>query len=391
MVGIINASQIRPRGKSIGVSRSRRVPAVSVLGAACGIFFYLTFCSQDIIMETSSSLLNNIYISSSNASRKISKTFPPVSCSQVLEMYQSGNATDPNNGKLFVRHTTTNPRFWVSFHNGNYDHVRFSTFEYGYYYEKSLTASFEQVLSAPIPSKRHKHRVIDVGGNIAWFSLLAATQGAEVTTFEPNPHNNLRACESMRLNGWLPCSSSNGGCLKPHQANEDEFHHSNIHIYPYGISEKEGNLFFEHDDFNPGKARVVDYQWNQTTALRVVSLDYMAKELGWLDSDISILKVDVEGEELGVFLGAKELLRSKRVLNLFMEGGGRAPAVQKRFKIVLALLVDSGYKVYKIGGYRGPEYPIDTAPDGTNLVDYYYEQCMVSGKKSKQCNLWWRP
>lgn len=76
----------------------------------------------------------------------------------------------------------------------------------------------------------------------------------------------------------------------------------------------------------------------------------MAKELGWLESDILILKVDVEGAELGVFQGAKEVLRSKRVLNLFMEGGGKGRAVQRRFRTVLTLLIDYGYKVHKIGG-----------------------------------------
>jgi FkbM family methyltransferase len=268
--------------------------------------------------------------------------------------------------------------------------VRFSTFEYGYYYEKSLTAAFQQVLSESVPGST-KHHVIDVGGNIGWFSLLSAAHGAQVTMFEPNPHNNLRACESMRLNGWLPCSSSNGGCLNPQQANLHEFHSSNIHIYPYGISDKEGNLFFEQDEFNPGKDRVVDYEWNMTTPLRVVSLDFMAKELGWLESDISILKVDVEGAELGVFQGAKGLLRSKRVHNLFMEGGGKGRAVQRRFRTVLALLIDAGYKVHKIGGWRGPEYPMDAAPSGANIVEYHYDQCMAAGQKSKQCNLWWRP
>lgn len=79
--------------------------------------------------------------------------------------------------------------------------------------------------------------------------------------------------------GWLPSSNSKGGCLNPVQANLNEFHSSNIHIYPYGISDKEGNLFFEQDKINLGKDRVIDYEWNVTTPLRVVSLALWQRSL----------------------------------------------------------------------------------------------------------------
>lgn len=347
--------------------------------------------------------------------RNISETFPPISCSQVLQQFQAeANTTDPNGGKLFVRHTLTDPSFWISFHDGSYDPVRISTFTYGYYYEKALTAAFEQVLSQTLPPNGTKHRVIgeflclscggnaqnvlfantfdtlaDVGMNIGWFSLLAAANGAEVTAFEPNPKNYLRTCESMRLNGWLPCSSG-GSCLDPGKSSVEEFH-SRIHVYPYGVSNKQGEMLLLNDEHNPGKAKVVSVRTNMTQALRVVSLDYLANDLGWLDSDIEILKVDVEGEELGVFEGAKELLRSKRVQNLFMEGGGHGPAVHRRFKQIVGLLVDSGYEIHKIGGFRGPNSPMTAAPSGSNVAEFYFERCMKVGRKSQQCNLWWKP
>jgi FkbM family methyltransferase len=308
----------------------------------------------------------------------------------VLEQYQSWNSTDPNGGKLYVRHTVTDPRFWISFHDAAYDPTRFSTFKVGYYYEKMLSYAFQEVLSTTTPINGTKHRVIDVGGNIGWFSLLSAANGAEVSTFEPNPNNYLRTCESMRLNGWLPCSSSTGGCLNPGESNLEELN-SNIHIYPYGVSDREGELYFEAHEHNPGASKVIRYETNTTQVLRVVSLDYLAKELGWLDSDISILKIDVEGEELGVFRGAKELLRSQRVQNLFMEGTGTNRMLQNRLKEIMGLLLESGYQVHKIGGFRGPSNPMPPVPDGTKIVDHYLRHCLGDGRRKRfQCNLWWK-
>ena len=42
--------------------------------------------------------------------------------------------------------------------------------------------------------------------------------------------------------------------------------------------------------------------------VETVTLDGMVDALGWSNVDIDILKVDVEGAEVGVFFGAKQLL-----------------------------------------------------------------------------------
>ena len=393
-MGAVAPSSMRGRSKRPG---SRRVTAVSVLGIAACMMCYFAACLNNSY-ETSS-LLNlvtadagTIHSSSSTSevqTRRRSETYRPVSCSRVLQPYQSGNSTDPNGGKHYVRHTVTDPRFWVSFHDAAYDPTRFSSFQVGYYYEKMLSHAFQEVLSTP-PANGTKHRVIDVGGNIGWFSLLSAASGAEVSTFEPNPNNYLRTCESMRLNGWLPCSSATGGCLNPGEPNSEELN-SNIHIYPYGVSDTEGELHFEVNGHNPGASKMISYETNRTLVVRVVSFDYLAKELGWLEDDIAILKIDVEGEEVGVFRGAKELLHSRKVQNLFMEGTGKNRALKRRLKGIMALLLESGYFVKKCGGYRGPSSPMAPVPECTNIVDHYMLNCLGEGrKKMSQCNLWWK-
>jgi hypothetical protein len=72
--------------------------------------------------------------------------------------------------------------------------------------------------------------------------------------------------------------------------------------------------------------------------LREVSLDGMAKERGWYDTDIPILKVNVEGQERPVFQGSEQMLHSQRIQNLFMEGSGGSKTGIERMKQFSAFL-----------------------------------------------------
>lgn len=66
------------------------------------------------------------------------------------------------------------------------------------YYENKMTANFVKILkNRPISG-----RVIDVGMNVGWFTLLSRSLGHEVLSFEPDPSNIIRLCESLALNNW---------------------------------------------------------------------------------------------------------------------------------------------------------------------------------------------
>ena len=64
---------------------------------------------------------------------------------------------------------------------------------------------------------------------------------------------------------------------------------------------------------------MVAIQSESSTPVRVVTLDQMAVKLGWLERDIAILKVDVEGLEHEVFEGGRHSLASGKVRKVFME------------------------------------------------------------------------
>jgi FkbM family methyltransferase len=314
--------------------------------------------------------------------RLVEHSVPPVSCSDVLMQFRSGETTDPNQGQLYSRYTTTSkPYFWVSVHNQKYDGVRYDIFEgRGHYYERSLSDAFTQVLSGK------QGRVLDVGGNIGWFALLSAANGAQVATFEPNHVNYLRTCESMCLNGWLH-DRDGGSCMN---GGVDPFVQERIHIFPYGVTDQAKELYFEENLQNPGQGRTRNFQTNATTLIKGVTLDGMMEALGWTFGDIDVLKVDVEGAEVEVFSGAKQLLKSNRVQNIFMEGNIRSSSELKDFETLATLLVDSGYVLYKIGGWSGPD---ETAPAvDHNFHSNLMKECggMSSGVSRLQCNLWWK-
>jgi hypothetical protein len=128
-----------------------------------------------------------------------------VNCSALLEEVMQEIRWDPNKGELFLRYTKLHPQFWISIHNFAFDKVRYGTLQWGKYYEKALSQAFVSVLDAP-----EKSLVIDVGGNIGWFSLLSAAMGHDVHVFEPNVVNVHRMCESICLNGWEPCDTTLG-------------------------------------------------------------------------------------------------------------------------------------------------------------------------------------
>jgi FkbM family methyltransferase len=232
-------------------------------------------------------------------------------------------------------------------------------------------------------------RVIDVGGNIGWYSLLSAAVGAEVDVFEPNRFNYIRACESICMNDWTDDPCTRVGDLATDDSNKE----GRIRIFPVGVGSKEEFVAFDtgsKSEHNPGQGKIIRRESLATDeSIRLVALDSVAKELGWHKTDIAILKIDVEGFEIDVVRGAKALLESKRVQNIFLEGNVGTNVDARNFKEMVGMLTKSGYRIYKIGGYLGPKNT-DVPPEDGNFTDALHYQCKGGVKLRKQCNMWWK-
>jgi FkbM family methyltransferase len=252
-----------------------------------------------------------------------------VTCREVQERVDRGEWHDPNEGKIFARRIVTEPHFLVSVHNDTYDMVRWQNiFVKGKYYEDLVHSRFLEILSA-----KPRSLVLDVGANIGYYTLLSAALGHVVISFEINPANIVRICESLHLNQWKDSEQ--------------------VAIFQRGASNVDGVTLQVLIPKNPGQAfmkemeGVLPDQSNATSThhayTTTVTLDSFAQERRWFDTpgfSISLLKLDVEGKEPQIIEGAKRLLKSGIVQNILTEFRrlGR-PTIQK----AIATLLDSGY------------------------------------------------
>jgi FkbM family methyltransferase len=228
-----------------------------------------------------------------------------INCSSFLEqVYSLQNLSnyDSNNGRIFAKRTVKEPFFLISLHNEQQDSVRWGMFEVGYYYELDLTQAFVDILKVA-----QAGRVLDVGGNIGWFTLVAASLGQHVDVFEPNLLNGVRICESVKLNGFASSLS---------ETSLQRDIKGSVNYFAAGVgARKEERSFFIPRHTNPGVSTFLhgtetSVSDNITTQVHVVSLDRIAEDNNWFQSRplIHILKIDVEGFE-------HQVRKSKTVAN----------------------------------------------------------------------------
>ena len=296
----------------------------------------------------------------------------PVDCLELLDSYRKGEIAQLRDHsdllpyhKSYVRLTTTEIPFYLSTSDANVDHIRAGIFKSGDYYEKVMTETMQTIIrgvSDRMKARNHKIRpiMLDVGGNVGWFSMVSAAHGAEVFVFEPNVVNMVRLCESSVLNGWTASPNPS---------------HNRVHPYLKGVGDEHGSreVMYKVDPKNPGsfsfsKETAENYasQFGKADALgdrlQLVTLDALARDQNWLVDDnatttIAILKIDVEGLELKVLMGAQKLLKSHKVEYIFLEW--KKDQVNN-WEAMSTILLRSGYVLYKFGALFGPREFVTT-------------------------------
>jgi FkbM family methyltransferase len=288
-----------------------------------------------------------------------------LQCSEAKAKVLRKDWVDPNGGKVWARETITFPHFYISLHAQEYDPVRWRIMEEGKYYEDEVHKRFVEILEN-VPSSY----VLDVGANIGYYTLLSASLGHHVISFEPNPANILRLCDSLKINGFTK---------------EPE-----IHLFQNAVADVHGEEMMLLSPKNPGQAFLrplegemgADSHKAKTT---VIMLDRFAEEQGWFqrgpEFQIKLLKIDVEGKEPQVIMGSPKLLKSGIIEHILTEGRrfGRSN-IRESFEI----LFEAQYTI------KEPQIPItgNTASEMANsLCDWYLHKF---GKDSMQVHdMWW--
>ena len=341
---------------------------------------------------------------------------------------------DPNKGQLYAREIITPPvPFVIALHNSEYDSVRWKTImDTGQYYEQHVHNNFVQVLllqgkntNTTTNTKNSYSYVVDVGANIGYYTLLSASLNSNVIAFEPNPSNIVRICESIRLNNNLNNNDNNNDSsnrdirIFQNAVGESEQHNTDMLLF---VPKNPGQGFLKElppppppppppatttttsaakakgdgNNKNPSSP-FLHHDVDETTIndehhskTKVISLDKWAEEHHLFDAakagdfSIEILKVDVEGHEPQVLLGAKKLLQSGIVKHVFTEC--------RRFgrdnvKDMIVTLLEAGFVL------RRPNCNMclkSTASPQENANSFTDWATIVIGKhKGKTMDLWW--
>jgi FkbM family methyltransferase len=157
---------------------------------------------------------------------------------------------------------------------------------------------------------------IDVGANVGIFTIPLALVAGEVWAIEPLRENAARVRENARRNGL-----------------------ANVAVFTAAAADEDGEVRFHlARDSVYGSTREV-FDGHDTGETRVVPALRLDGE--WLRRDrpsVSVLKVDVEGAELAVLRGARNLLENARPA-LLVEAGSAASLLE-----IDRFLLELGYE-----------------------------------------------
>lgn len=170
------------------------------------------------------------------------------------------------------------------------------------------------------PYFNQKHPVVfDVGSNKGEWSDMIIDRVAEVHFFEPNE-------------------------LLLHYTMVKYCHRSNVFYNEKALSNKKGKASFTYfTNENNGLSNIIDNnRWNdlpwKKKDVQTITLDE------YWQKDIDLIKVDVEGAELLVLEGAKDLLSAKKIKFLQVEYADHIEVTGRKFSDIVSFLQSYGYK-----------------------------------------------
>lgn len=176
------------------------------------------------------------------------------------------------------------PAYWINTHDPvNQDAYVSASVHHGKTWDPYIWDVFVRVLETG-----SEHIVVDIGANLGYFSLMAASMGARVIAFEPMNRNMGKLASSVARNG---------------------FEHK-IVMFQNAVSDESGRVVHiqETDVSNQGNGYITEREWR---AEGIYGQDFV--ETVRLDDvvgsrDVTLMKIDVEGFEGAVLNGAPKLL-----------------------------------------------------------------------------------
>jgi FkbM family methyltransferase len=133
---------------------------------------------------------------------------------------------------------------------------------------------------------------------------------------------------------------------------EENYGHK-CRVYPYALAEEEGTATFQHVKNAPAYSGLKKREY----AVNMPEIEQITVKVAALDSlidpaeSISLIKIDVEGAELGVLKGARSLLVSQKPVVIFECGLGATDHYGTLPGEVYDLLLEAGLKISSLEGF----------------------------------------
>jgi FkbM family methyltransferase len=202
----------------------------------------------------------------------------------------------------------------------------------------SLQPDYESAVTGLILDKiKPGDTVLDIGANIGYFTLLFAQKAGptgRVYAFEPSPENFALLKKNVEVNGY-------GNVTLVNKAVSDRTQTIKLYVSKTNLG--------DHHIYDTGDGR-------ESVDIECVRLDEFFPNL---PTNISVVKVDVQGAEFQVMRGAGALLSSNPAMTIVSEfwpyGLSRSGADPQAY---LDLLGEHGFTLYN---EAQPEQPLDPA------------------------------
>jgi len=195
--------------------------------------------------------------------------------------------------------------------------------------ESELDKDGEADILRKLGKKKEKLVIFDVGANIGRYTQECKKfiPDSEVYCFEPSK----KTFETLKDN------------LK-------NFKKVYLHNIGFGERKSKKNLFYDREGSSLASVynRKLDYRkiyFNKKEKINIETIDSFCKKE--LIREISLLKIDVEGNELNVLKGAKEMIRKRGIKKIQFEFGGCNIDSRVFFRDFWNML-NKNYTIYRI-------------------------------------------
>ena len=137
-------------------------------------------------------------------------------------------------------------------------------------------------------------------------------------------------------------------------------HQPNVTIYPYALCNEEGSSSFNHVKTNPAYSGLLKRSYDQdnmedeTIQVDTTCLDIILPN----NQKVDLIKIDVEGGEYGVLLGASHTLKSSKPLLIFEHGIGASDYYNTTPEMLYSFLEKHNYNVFTLEDFLHQKTPL---------------------------------